>query len=74
MPTTASTCGSHTGVPLKPGSTAKPVSFVGLWLLWRVIGKTKGTSHDVGAGEEVPFAHQEACADYVAIRRVDTYE
>jgi hypothetical protein len=45
-----------------------------LWLLWRVIGKTKGTSYDVCAGEEVPFSHQETCAHNVAIRRVDPYE
>jgi len=45
-----------------------------LWLLWRVIGKSEGSSHDVCTGEDVPFSHQKACADHLAIRRVDTYE
>jgi hypothetical protein len=47
---------------------------VRLWFLLCVISKTEGAIHDVCAGEDVTFSHEETCADHVAIRCVDPYQ
>ena len=45
-----------------------------LRLLWRVIGKAEGARHDMGAGEDLAFPHQEACAHDTAIGRADPHK
>ena len=45
-----------------------------LWGISRSVGQAEGLADDVGAGEDVAFAHQEASAHDPAISGTDAHE
>jgi len=45
-----------------------------LWFLRRVIGKAECSSHDMGTGEHLAFAHEEARANDLSTGGEDTYK